>query len=57
MSGDKDQRTNEFPALGASGAIGILPNGYFAQKLTQSPASSPRPSPPAEADRKLLDRG
>ena len=48
MSGDQDKRTNEFPPIGASGAIGILPNGYFAQKLTQAAPPSPRPASPAE---------
>jgi hypothetical protein len=57
MSGDHDKRTNEFPAIGASGAIGILPNGYFAQKLTQAPLPSPRPASSAEGGKKLPDRG
>lgn len=57
MSGDQDQKTSDFPAIGASGAIGILPNGFFAQKLAQPTASSPAPAPAVVGDRNLPDRG
>ncbi len=40
MSGDHDR--NQPPGvMGASGAIGILPDGFFAQKLGE-PAPAPR---------------
>jgi hypothetical protein len=46
MSSDKP-KTSDFPAVGASGAIGILPNGYFAKILSgPAPPSPPPPAPP-----------
>jgi hypothetical protein len=41
MSDEQQQKTSDFPAIGSSGAIGILPNGFFAQKLVQRPTPSP----------------
>jgi hypothetical protein len=41
-----DQKTSDFPAVGASGAMGILPNGFFAKKLSGSQPAIPLPQPP-----------
>lgn len=62
MSSDEQssQRSSEFPAVGASGAIGILPNGFFAKKLSGvQPAvhAAQTNAPRVEEERKLPDRG
>ena len=61
MSNDEQsiQRAREFPAIGASGAIGILPNGFFAKKLSgvQPAVHAAQTNAPKVEERKLPDRG
>lgn len=61
MSNDEQsiQRASEFPAIGASGAIGILPNGFFAKKLSgaQPTVHAAQTNAPRVEERKLPDRG
>lgn len=68
MSDDK-QPTSELGAVGASGAIGIMPDGFFAQLLREAetaavpPSASPPPAVAVDAEpltdvrKTLSDRG